>query len=519
MRIVGRDETAFRHALATLSQLVLQYGTRLPCLTIHDAPAFAVRGVMLDVSRDRIPTMAELHRVIGELAAWKINHLQLYVEHTLAYEGHETAWGGTSPLTFAELALIEARCKEVGITLAANQNCFGHLSGFLGKERYAQLAEIPPGVEWDFGGYCQRIGPFSLCPTDPAALALVSDLLGQLLPRLASSLVNIGCDETFDVGQGRSRDAVAASSRQSVYVGFVQKVCAIAKRYGKRPMFWADIALEHPECLRDLPADLIGLAWGYEPDARFADWCDFLTGSGHAAWVCPGTASWCSFTGRTSERQANLLAAAEQGRGHGATGYLITDWGDLGHRQQWPISLRGLADGAAAAWSGAMPDARAVSLHAFADRTLDVASWLDALGDADLPLRRIGGKQPGTPLRNQSALFNDLRRPWDEAWVGSVEDWQRVLASVTDLGSRIPAGVDGLVHDELRPVVRQATLCAKRAIARRRGDRPARSELAHEVHLLAAEHRALWLQRARPGGLDRSCAHYEAVAAELESLP
>src|SRR5436190_8576971 len=81
-----------RHGRATLAQLVRQYGTRLPRLEIEDYPAFPTRGFMLDISRDKVPTMDSLRQLIGLLASLKFNHLQLYTEHTFAYAGHERVW-------------------------------------------------------------------------------------------------------------------------------------------------------------------------------------------------------------------------------------------------------------------------------------------------------------------------------------------------------------------------------------------------------------------------------------------
>ena len=49
----------------------------LPAGTIIDSPDFAVRGVMLNIARDRIPTMDTLYCLVDELAAMKVNHLEL----------------------------------------------------------------------------------------------------------------------------------------------------------------------------------------------------------------------------------------------------------------------------------------------------------------------------------------------------------------------------------------------------------------------------------------------------------
>src|ERR1700677_5098205 len=66
------------YAAATLRQLKRQFPKSLPCLEIEDHPDFPVRGVMLDISRDKVPTMQTLYELIDLLASWKINQLQLY---------------------------------------------------------------------------------------------------------------------------------------------------------------------------------------------------------------------------------------------------------------------------------------------------------------------------------------------------------------------------------------------------------------------------------------------------------
>ncbi len=523
-QICARDDAGVRHASATLSQLMRQYGARLPTLTIRDQPVFAVRGVMLDVSRNRIPTMAEFARIIPQLAEWKFNHLQLYVEHTIAYVGHDEAWRDHDPLTPSELRQLDDLCAGHGIELAANQNCFGHLSGFLALPRYQHLAEIAPAGTWDFNGLVTRTGPFSLCPEDPAAMAFVADLLSQLTPLIRSPWLNIGCDETFDVGQGRSRAAVASRGRAAVYLDFVRQVCALATGHGKRPQFWADIALEHPECLRELPRELCGLAWGYEGDARFAEWCAALVSAGNAAWVCPGTSSWRSLTGRTTDRRDNLWAAAEQGPAHGASGFLVTDWGDIGHRQQWPISLHGLAEAAHRAWSGTAPyDARAAGMHAFGNP--EVGPWLDALGDADRAVRLICGKLSGKigadgnrlPLRNATALFTDLHLELTAPTIASVDHWQDVVHRLASLQTTRPRTSSSLLDRELAHAVAMARLAAERAIARDARDRAGFKTLAGTYRDLLAEHRDLWLARSRFGGLHLSTSHDLRLITELEN--
>lgn len=524
--IACADAEGERNARATLAQLSTQYGDRLPVLEIEDEPVFHVRGVMLDISRDRVRTMEQLHHTVDLLASLKYNHLELYTEHVFAYKGHEEVWSGWSPMTPDEVREIDAYCTQRGIELIANQNCFGHLGKWLKLPRYQDLAETHG--DWMFDNAWPMSGAFSLCPTDPRSIELVRDMLTQLMPCFKSNLVNIGCDETFDIEFGRSRDVCKARGRETVYTDFVRQICEIVIRSGRRPMFWADIALSHPECLQTLPKELVSLAWGYEPDAPFEKWCAAGRAGGRDVWVCPGTSTWRTITGRTTERRENLRAAAIGGVAGCASGILVTDWGDTGHHQQWPITAHGLAQGAEAAWSGCragngdLDVTDATSLHVHRDRSLRVGRWLEELGDADLILRETCGqlsRPDRTRLRNQTALFIDLLQKHDQqVAVGRHEDWEAVAASLAAFEARRPHIGDPMLDAELAHTVRFARLAADRGAWRRsKGGltRSQRDQLEHRLAAVIAEHRRTWAWRSRPGGLEASCQHLENIRADL----
>lgn len=506
-------------ALATLRQAILSGGGAIPSFEIDDSPSFPVRGAMLDVSRDRVPRQDELYRIVDLLARLKFNQLQLYTEHTFAYLGHEEVWRDGSPMTPGEIEALDDYCSDRGIELVPNQNCFGHMERWLKHPRYAPLAETHDFWEWNGR---KLPGPFSLCPGDAGSIRLVEDLLGQLTPHFRSRMLNIGCDEALDIGQGRSRKVVARLGSAAVYFEFLQKIAATAERLGRRPMFWADIALSHPESLGMIPEGMIALAWGYEPDSPFREWVGSLNAIGRETWVCPGTSSWRSITGRTTERRGNLAAAGALAGD--ATGFLATDWGDAGHRQQWPVSLLGLAEAAGFAWNGGGSsfDSSALSTQLFDDASGETARWLERLGDADLPLRLLSGRPTpdGAPtkLANSSALFNELHKPLGEPHLPTPAGlWEEVVGRLTELHREIPPTADLQLHRELEHTVRVALAAGKKALYRRQRTfaMQERVTLAAELEELTAEHRELWLIRSRPGGLDDSVRHYFNVIGDL----
>ena len=101
----------------------------LPVCTIEDWPDFPCRGVMLDVSRDKVPTLDTLCALADDLAAWKVNHIQLYMEHTFAFRNHGEVWAEASPYTAEDIRRFDAFCRERFIELPLS-NSFGH-SGWL----------------------------------------------------------------------------------------------------------------------------------------------------------------------------------------------------------------------------------------------------------------------------------------------------------------------------------------------------------------------------------------------------
>src|SRR5262249_52466424 len=120
----------------------------------------------------------------------------------------------------------------------------------------------------------------------------------------------------------------------------------------RKMMFWGDIILHYPKLIRKLPKDVIALNWGYEADHPFAREAALFAKSGIPFYVCPGTSTWMTLVGKHDNALSNLRRAADAGRKHGATGYLITDWGDGGHPQPLAVSWLPFAAGAALAWCG-----------------------------------------------------------------------------------------------------------------------------------------------------------------------
>jgi hypothetical protein len=161
------------------------------------------------------------------------------------------------------------------------------------------------------------------------------------MPCFSSEYFNICCDETFDLK--------TLDPEGKLYLDFVRRIIDYVTSKGKRVMMWADILLQHPDCITQLPEDTLFLNWSYRAEPPEESVARFGT-LGRPQIVCPGTTSWSRFCERVEREEPNILKMAEYGHKHGAIGMLNTNWGDWGNPASVETALYGLVLGAAKSW-------------------------------------------------------------------------------------------------------------------------------------------------------------------------
>jgi hypothetical protein len=490
------SDKALRYAWQHLEQWRGGHPQHTPCGVLEDAPEFKVRGFMLDISRCKVPTRESLTRWVDWLTAFRYNQLQLYTEHTFAYSQHKTVWQDASPITPEDLKWLHGLCQERGIELVPNQNCFGHFERWIKHPSYRQFAEAPDGFTTPWG---TRRDVGSVLQPDDASFDLVSGLLNELLPHFSSNQVNIGCDETFELGQGASKNRCAREGTGKVYTDFLIRVMHHAmKKHQKRPQFWGDILLSHPDQLPRIPKDALALEWGYEADHPFEQDAQRFAEAGLEFIVCPGTSSWRSFSGRTQNMLENIQRAALQAQSHGAQGLLLTDWGDCGHLQLEEVSAPALAWCGLQAWNPQNASFELATM--WCDQAVfaspgDTGAWL-ATGEISDHLNW----NPG----NSNAIFQCFLYP---------ENHHDRIAQLETAGiQQALEAIGGLKSPHRNPeawdqTLRNLRLGLLRELDRRTGSRQA-LPLQQEAQVA---HEALWLQRNRKGGLAESLSMYTST--------
>jgi hexosaminidase len=513
--LVAGDAAGTFYGVMTLVQMLRQCEGALPAGEIEDLPDFPSRGVMLDISRSKVPTMETLFDLVDMFSGWKINHLELYTEHTFAYENHREVWAQASPMTGEEVLRLDAYCRERFIELVPNQNSFGHMHHWLELPRYNHLAECPDGFELTWGGHTRQMPPFSLNPTDRRSVEFMGELFSELLPHFSSEKFNVGCDETWDVGRGRSARTVEEKGAGRVYLDYVLGIYDLVERHDRTMHFWGDIINQHPDLVPELPKDAVVLEWGYEADHPFDEHGGEFASSGMPFFVCPGTSSWNSIAGRTSNCLGNVRNATENGLKHGAGGVLNTDWGDNHHTQYLPVSYLGFAAGAALPWCHETNRDEdfisALDLHAFYDRARVMGRLSHDLGKAH--------EKAGPGPHNSTVLFHLLTqapdRPLPEGvTVDSLREAGEHIVSIMEPleGARMDRNDAEVTRGEFANAARMMLHACERGTAMLKGtidSADKRDELASQMRTILGEHRRLWSVRNRVGGLQDSEGVFE----------
>jgi len=335
--VAGNTVTGTFYGLQTLKQLVRGNGTTafIPAVKIADWPTMRWRGISDDISRGPVPTVDYIKRQIRNLAFFKMNMHSFYMEHTFASETHPLIGPEGGSLTPGEIRELVTYARKYHVELVPEQQTFGHLHKALRLEKYAELAETPYGDV--------------LSPQQPGSYKIVADWYKELNELFPGQFFHIGADETFELGEGQSREAAKTKGVGAIYFEHLNRVRDLLKPYNRRLMFWGDIALNHPDLIGNIPKDMVVMNWQYGARDDFNASIKPFKDAGLEQFVCPGAQTWNQIFPNLDSATKNIANFVRDGQQAGATGMMNTTWDDDGE-SLFEMSWYAIALGGAAAW-------------------------------------------------------------------------------------------------------------------------------------------------------------------------
>jgi len=518
------------YAVQTLRQLV----KRLPDgrvaiegVRIRDWPGLRYRGCQDDVSRGPVPTMEYFKKQIRTLAEFKINVFCLYIEHVFKFKKYPQIAPEGGEITAEQIRELIAYGKKYHVELLPQIQSFAHQAHILKHPEFAEMREMPEG------GHV-------FCPLSEGTYKLLTDLYSEFVPVHEMKFFHVGCDETFELGKGRSKEKAAEIGVDGLYLQHMKRLREILLPYGKRLMFWGDIALHHKDMIPKLPKDYVVMNWTYGGATNYIPRLEPFKAASLDQWVCPGVSCWNQIFPDYVTARTNIACFVRDGAAMGAQGMLNTAWDDDGENLE-EYNWYGFLWSADCAWQPDNFDALRFD-----------AAFAPAFYGADLPeltqaVNLLGGLH--RVLRAQQSTDTVF---WEDPFTGR-------RPPGADLANRLQQIIESAGHartliNQNRPKVRanESSLDAMAFAARRWGllarkflvaddiavayrratDEPQRYALAHtalrdgadrlrmlaaEVKHLRDEYRQLWLLENRPYYLEIITARYDALAARFEA--
>jgi hypothetical protein len=524
--VAGKSAAGTFYGLQTLKQLVRGEGAAafIPGVEIVDWPAMRWRGVSDDISRGPVPTVGYIKRQLRTFAAFKLNMHSFYMEHTFRSDSNPLIGPAGGSLTPDEIRELVAYARRYHIELVPEQQTFGHLHKALKLEKYNELAETPYGDV--------------LSPQQEGSYKLVAAWYRELNELFPGKFFHIGADETFELGEGQSREAARTRGVGTIYFEHLNRVREVLKPYNRRLMFWGDIALNHPDLIDSIPKDMIAMNWDYAPKDDYLPRIKPFKDAGLEEFVCPGVHNWNQIFPNLDASSKNIANFVRDGQMSGALGMMNTSWDDDGE-SLFEMSWHGIVFGAAASWQN-----KPVDRNAF-DEDFDWAFFRNEGHEFSEALQALGSVNGLLGIRSSDELF------WREPFNSDFQQQARTLKSQVKEMRLVVENADELLLRNEAKARRNRSMVAVMRFAAQRFDHLGRRlqvmekfsqdyweaylnlgdrrkvgrlrnywgniynslrEMTEELTILKANYRDLWLAENRPYWLDSVLARYDQAA-------
>lgn len=496
---------------------------------LREEPQFAMNGVMVDASRNAVPTVDSVKTLLRHMAVMGLNVLMLYTEDTYTVDSQPYFGYMRGRYTPRELREIDDYAHQFGIEVIPCIQTLAHLETFL-KWRAADGLRDTPDV---------------LLAGDERTYRFVEEMITAAARPFRSKNIHIGMDEAHGLGRGRYLDLYGYRPRFEIMTHHLNSVLAITRRLGLTPMIWSDMyirigsktgdyydeaAVIPPDVIAGMPRDVRFVYWDYyHTDPAFYEKYIRLHKQFGSLPVFAG-GIW-TFSGIGTHYEKTFLAtnaALEACKREGITDVFAAIWMDDGGENHLFSSLLGLQLFAEHGYARQLDEgklSRRFRFCAGADPeafrllgSIDTppgAEWRQTLEpdnpgryllwqDVLLGLfdRHVEGRDVASHYRRLAGALAEAARQ-NEAWRHVFEVPVRlceVLSVKSEIGIRLKRGYEENRRDELE------RLCAR--------DLP---ELHRRVDELRRAHRDQWHRIYKPFGWEVLDIRYGGLLARIDT--
>lgn len=254
-----QHKVEFFRGLAILLEKLKKQETKF---LIREIPKFNQCGTMIDVSRNAVLTVETVKDFTERIALMGLNMFMLYTEDI--YEIEKYPWFGYMRGAYSkkELQEVDNYCQIFGIELIPCIQTLAHLGSTL-RWPYAREFKDMPGI---------------LLVDEPKTYEFIEEMFRTCRECFSSRQIHIGLDEAVGVGLGNYLKHNSYTPIYDLMIRHIQKVTAIAERYGFTPMMWSDMffrmgavqsdyspeAVVPADAAEKLPKNISMVYWDYD---------------------------------------------------------------------------------------------------------------------------------------------------------------------------------------------------------------------------------------------------------------
>lgn len=328
----------------------LRQGQPLPAL--NQTRRIASCGMMVDMSRGGVMTVAAVKELIDAQAALGLNLLMLYTEDTYPVAGYPYLGYLRGRYTREELLELDQYAFDSGVELVPCIQTLAHLEQFL---------------QWDANRELKD-NDSCLLADEPKVYDFIRAELEAVSRCFRSRRIHIGMDEAHGIGLGRYFELHGPADRFAILTRHLNRVVALCQDMGLKPIMWSDMfyrlgsrkndyydmdAVVPPAVVANIP-DVALCYWDYyHTEEAFYD--GMIQGHrrmGKEVVFAGGIWTWSGLLPHVRLTDATAYPALRACLRQGVDTVLATLWGDDGSETDYRLALSQLPIYSEHVWQG-----------------------------------------------------------------------------------------------------------------------------------------------------------------------
>ena len=287
--------------------------------------------VMLDCSRNAVMSVDGVKDFIDKLSIMGYNSFMLYTEDTYEIPDEPLFGYMRGRYTQKELKTIDAYAKSKGIELIPCIQTLAHLDQIFSWKRFQKIQDI-----------------YNILLVDEEeTYTLIESMFSTCAKCFSSRLINIGMDEAHMLGLGKYLDRYGYHTRSEILLKHLKRVCAIAEKYGFRPMMWSDMFFKlgndlgnyredgevSQEAIDSVPENIELVYWDYTPTDKehYKRIIEKHKKFNRDLWFAGCANMGRNYHASNESCMKSLSASLSACKETGLNNVMITIWGDYGN--------------------------------------------------------------------------------------------------------------------------------------------------------------------------------------------